>query len=56
LRKAFDDTMSDPALLAEAKSASLEIAPMKGNEVKKLIGEIYDTPKDVVAKARAIVK
>jgi len=56
LRRAFDETMRDPALLAEARTAHLEIAPMQGAELEKLVQEIYRTPREVVAKARAIVK
>ncbi len=55
LRKAFDEAMKDPALLADAKSSTLEIAPVSGDELETLLADIYRTPKDVVAKARAIV-
>ncbi len=56
LRKAFDETMNDPAFLAEAKQADLEIAPIGGAALQTLVAEIYRTPKDVVEKTRAIVK
>ena len=56
LRKGFEDTMKDPAFLADAKRSNLEIAPVAGAELQRLIAEIYATPKDVVAKTRAIVK
>ena len=55
LRKAFDDTMKDPAFLEEAMRAALEVAPVGGGELQNLIAEIYRTPKDVVDKTRAIV-
>jgi tripartite-type tricarboxylate transporter receptor subunit TctC len=52
LRKAFDLTMKDPEFLAEAEKRGLEINPVSGRDVGKLIAELYQTPKDVVAEAR----
>ena len=51
LRTAFDATMKDPAFLAEAKRLDLEVRPVPGIEVEKLIKEIYATPPDVVKLA-----
>ena len=39
LIKAFDDTMKDPALLAEAAKEKMDIAPMTGGEVGELVGQ-----------------
>ena len=55
LRKAFDDTMKDPEFLKEAKTAALEINPVSGAEVDRLIAELYATPKEVVEQARAVI-
>lgn len=55
LRKAFDDTMKDPDFLREAKTMALEINPVSGANVDKLIAELYETPKDVVEQARAAI-
>ena len=55
LRKAFDDTMKDPAFLAEAAQALLEVSPVGGEELQALVADIYRTPKDVVEKTRALV-
>jgi hypothetical protein len=55
LRKAFDDTMKDSAFLDEAMRAALEVAPVGGDELQRLIADIYRTPKDVVDKTRAIL-
>jgi tripartite-type tricarboxylate transporter receptor subunit TctC len=52
LRKAFDLTMKDPDFLAEAQTRGLEINPVSGHDVEKLIAELYATPKDVVTEAR----
>jgi tripartite-type tricarboxylate transporter receptor subunit TctC len=51
LRKAFDATMQDPDLLAEAAKEKVDIAPMSGREVDQLLDKLYAIPPDVVAKA-----
>jgi tripartite-type tricarboxylate transporter receptor subunit TctC len=52
LRKAFDLTMKDPQFLAEAQMRGLEINPVSGHDIEKLIAELYATPRDVVTQAR----
>jgi tripartite-type tricarboxylate transporter receptor subunit TctC len=57
LRKAFDDTMKDPDYLAEANKARIEVNPVSGADLDKLLAELYATPKDVLTKAsEAITK
>lgn len=51
LRAAFDATMKDPQFLAEAKRLNLEVRPVAGADVQKLIKELYATPPDVVKLA-----
>ena len=51
LRAAFDATMKDPQFLAEAKRLELEVRPVSGADVEKLIKELYATPPDVVKLA-----
>lgn len=51
LRAAFDATMKDPQFLAEAKRLNLEVRPVSGGDVEKLIKELYATPPDVVKLA-----
>ncbi|MCS0496552.1 Bug family tripartite tricarboxylate transporter substrate binding protein [Ancylobacter mangrovi] len=55
LRKAFDETMKDPAFLADAEKAGLEVDPVSGAEVEDLIRGLYALPKDEVAKARSVI-
>ena len=52
LRAAFDATMKDPEYLAEAKKRQLEVNPMPGVEMEKLIRELYNIPPDVVAATK----
>ena len=48
LRRAFMETLKDPAFLAEAERIKLEITPVDGEAVQKLVAEIYATPPDIV--------
>jgi tripartite-type tricarboxylate transporter receptor subunit TctC len=52
LRAAFDETMRDPAFLAEAKQHGLEVNPVSGADSDKLIEELYQTPADIIAEVR----
>jgi tripartite-type tricarboxylate transporter receptor subunit TctC len=55
LRTAFDRTMTDAEFLAEAKQRGLEVNPVNGAEIDKLVGELYQTPADIIAETRAII-
>ncbi len=55
LRQAFASTMQDREFLAEAKSLNLAINPATGADVQALVGDLYRTPKDVIAKAQQAV-
>jgi tripartite-type tricarboxylate transporter receptor subunit TctC len=50
LRKGFMDTMADREFLAEAGKAGLEVRPVSGANVEKLVLDIYDTPVPIVQK------
>ncbi len=56
LRAAFDATMKDPDFVAEALKTRLEVDPVSGAEIDRLLAEIYATPKDVIEKARAAIR
>src|SRR5688572_5204708 len=56
LRAAFLKAMADPELLAEARKARLEIMPVPGDEVQRLIAELYATPAPVVRKVVDMLK
>ncbi|MFM1815111.1 MAG: hypothetical protein RLZ98_1806 [Pseudomonadota bacterium] len=53
LRNAFDATMKDKDLLADAAKQKQEINPVTGAEMMKILKEAYDTPKALVAKLQA---
>jgi hypothetical protein len=44
--------MKDKDFLAEADKMQLEINPVSGAEVEKLVNEVYATPPNVIAKAK----
>lgn len=56
LRKAFMDTMKDNEFLADAEKSQLEINPVDGTEVEKLVKELYQTPKPLADKAAQFIR
>ena len=56
LRAAFAATMTDADFLAEAQRFQLEIDPLGGEAVGKLLAGAYAAPRDVVARAAALVE
>jgi tripartite-type tricarboxylate transporter receptor subunit TctC len=55
LRKAFDQTMTDQAFIDEARARALDVNPVTGAEIERLVAEIYQTPPEIVALAKAAV-
>jgi tripartite-type tricarboxylate transporter receptor subunit TctC len=56
LRTAFSDTMQDPGFLADAEKTQLEITPVAGDAIEKLVTEVYQTPKAIAAKAAEFIR
>ncbi|MFQ5766230.1 MAG: Bug family tripartite tricarboxylate transporter substrate binding protein, partial [Rhodospirillales bacterium] len=52
LQAAFMATMKDPKFLADAKKQKLEIAPISGGEIGRLMVALYGSPKDIVQAAK----
>jgi len=48
---AFDATMKDAEYLADAKKSRIDVNPVSGADIDKLLAELYATPKDVIQKA-----
>lgn len=55
LRKAFADTLKDPEFVAEAKKANLDINPLSGEEVKKIVDGLFKLSPAMVAKLANIL-
>lgn len=51
LRAAFDATFKDPEFLAEAKKAKLEIDPVSGEEVERIVKRVAGMPKELLKAA-----
>ena len=52
LRDAFDATMKDKDFLAEADKGKLEITPVDGDAVQKIVAAVAAKPKDILQAAR----
>lgn len=52
LRKAFADTMKDPAFLADAKKRRLDVIPQSAEEVEAMIKKVLATPPSVIARTK----
>jgi len=50
LRQAFMATMQDKDFLAEADKAGLEITPVAGEDIQRLVQQIYETPAGIARK------
>jgi hypothetical protein len=48
--------MKDKDYLADAERSQMEITPVSGAEVQKLVGEVYQTPPEIAKKAAQALK
>jgi tripartite-type tricarboxylate transporter receptor subunit TctC len=55
LRQAFDATMTDPDYVAEAAGRGIEVNPVSGAELDKLLADLYATKPEIIAEVRAII-
>ncbi len=55
LREAFDATLKDPELIAEAAVENLELSPLGGKEVQDLVARLYAAPPDLAKRARQLL-
>lgn len=55
LRQAFMDATSDPDLVAEAEQMGLELGPMDGDTVTRIITELYETPDSIIEQTKRIL-
>ena len=54
LRRAFDATVTDPELLADAGRMRLGVQPMPGEEVQKLVGQVSDLPPALLERVKQV--
>ena len=55
LRSAFARTLTDPEFVAEAKKATLDINPLNGDEVKKIVDDLFKLSPGVKNKLAGIL-
>ena len=56
LRTAFLKTLADPEFVADARQAQLDIDPISGEEVTRLIGELFKMSPAVLAKLKELLR
>jgi tripartite-type tricarboxylate transporter receptor subunit TctC len=55
LREAFQKTLNDSEVLAEAKKARMDMEPTSGEDLESLAKEIFDSPPDVLERVKKIL-
>jgi tripartite-type tricarboxylate transporter receptor subunit TctC len=55
IRDAFNKTINDPALLAEAKRRRLDIDPATGEQLQALAKEVMTATPDIVEKVKTLI-
>jgi hypothetical protein len=56
LRDAFDATMKDPAFLEAAKREGLEIDPVSGEQLQKIVNDILAAPQNVRDRLATLIE
>jgi tripartite-type tricarboxylate transporter receptor subunit TctC len=56
LREAFAATMADADFLAEARQLNLDIKPMGGAGVTRIVDETINVPAELIAKAKVVLE
>jgi tripartite-type tricarboxylate transporter receptor subunit TctC len=56
LRRAFDATVQDSAFLADAQKLSMEVNPVRGEDVQVLVTRIMATPSQLAQRTRDVLK
>lgn len=55
LRKAFADTLKDPEFLADAKKSRLDIDPVSGEEMAKVLNDLYKIEPSMLARLKEVL-
>lgn len=56
MRKAFDAAMADKAFLDDAAKRQMEVDPLTGEEMERMLKGAYTTPKQLVERAVALMR
>ena len=55
LRDAYAKALKDPELLAEAKTAKMEVDPSSADELQSLLKEVMNQPKEVIERVKKLL-
>jgi tripartite-type tricarboxylate transporter receptor subunit TctC len=55
LRRAFQESLKDPAFLAEAEKAKLTLDPVTGDELEKMVGELFTLDAALLGKLKEVL-
>ncbi|PYN85556.1 MAG: hypothetical protein DMD89_38055, partial [Candidatus Rokuibacteriota bacterium] len=55
LRKAFQETLRDPAFLADAEKQKLEIEPVTAEEIERAVESLFKLEPAMITKLRTIL-
>jgi hypothetical protein len=55
LRSAFAKTLTDPEFISEAKKATLDINPLSGEDVKRIVDDLFKLDPAVKNKLAGIL-
>jgi tripartite-type tricarboxylate transporter receptor subunit TctC len=55
LRKAFMETMEDPEFVSDMHKRNLEVEPLSGEEVQRIVAADAATPKELIEQARRYI-
>jgi hypothetical protein len=56
MREGFIRTLKDPAFLAEADKSKLEVDPVSGEELEKIVAALFKTNPQILAKLKDVLK
>jgi tripartite-type tricarboxylate transporter receptor subunit TctC len=56
LRRAFDETLRDPAFIKAAELERAEISPMTGAELQQLVADLIGAPADIKARVKDAIE
>lgn len=54
-RKAFADTLRDPAFLAEAKKSKIDVEPVSGEDMEKVVHGLYNIDSTMLARLKEVL-
>jgi len=54
LRRAFDATVKDPEFIADLKAVRIELGPMPGEELQRLVSDVRNVSPAILDKVKAI--